>query len=121
MLKLRGFKGFTLVEIMIVVAILGLLASLAVPNFLKAAQNMRTNVCIKNMRVIDDAISQWAFENNKNEGDAIVVEEIVDYIKKGALPTCLLEDAAYTINNVDDSPQVECPNYNETTHHAVIK
>src|SRR5664279_4110065 len=76
--------GFTLVEIMIVVAIIGLLAAIAIPNFVKARTTAQTNACINNLRQIDGAKEQWALEAKKNTGDAIVSASINAYIKGGA-------------------------------------
>ena len=119
MTGLKGPKGFTLVEIMIVVAIIGILGILAIPNFLKAGQSLRAGICIKNMRVIDDAISQWMFEGS-HSGE-VDVNAIVEYIKGGELPVCPLGDEPYIIHDIGDSPRVECPNYNEDTHAVTIE
>lgn len=78
--------GFTLVEIMIVVAIIGLLAAIAIPNFVKARQTAQKNACINNLRQIDGAKEQWALETNASSG-AVVEAEVNEYIKGGA-PEC---------------------------------
>ena len=84
--------GFTLVEIMIVVAIIGLLAAIAIPNFVKARATSQANACINNLRKIDDAASQFAIEKGKKTGDDITLTtDLTPYIKMnsaGSLPPC---------------------------------
>lgn len=95
-------SAFTLVEIMIVVAIIGLLASVAIPNFVKARQTAQRTACINNLRHIDGAKEQWALENKKSAGSAVVETEIDSYIKGGA-PSCP-GGGGYTYNVVDLPP-----------------
>jgi prepilin-type N-terminal cleavage/methylation domain-containing protein len=82
-ISLSRKAAFTLVEIMIVVAIIGLLAGIAIPNFIKARETARKNACINNLRLIDAAIQQWALENNKNTSDPVVLESLTVYLNRG--------------------------------------
>jgi prepilin-type N-terminal cleavage/methylation domain-containing protein len=79
--KRRG--GFTLVEIMIVVAIIALLAAIAVPGFLRARKRSQASRIINDLRLIDSAVDQYAIETNKKSGDAVTVPDWTNYLKKG--------------------------------------
>ena len=68
-LKTSRKSAFTLVEIMIVVAIIGLLAAIAIPNFIKAREISQRNACIANLKQIDGAKNTWALENKKVSSD----------------------------------------------------
>jgi prepilin-type N-terminal cleavage/methylation domain-containing protein len=105
--KTNRKHGFTLVEIMIVVAIIGLLAAIAIPNFVKARTSAQKNACINNLRQIDGAIEQWALEQKVRQGQAVVTvgsPSILDYLKGAVLPTCPADNSAYTIGNVGVNP-----------------
>lgn len=96
-------SGFTLVEIMIVVAIIGLLAAIAIPNFVKARTTAQQNACINNLRQIDGAKDQWAIEKKATTGDSVVDSEVNQYIKGNATPSCPA-NGAYTYEGVGTNP-----------------
>jgi prepilin-type N-terminal cleavage/methylation domain-containing protein len=83
-------RGFTLVEIMIVVAIIGLLAAIAIPNFVKARTAAQKNACIANLKQIEGAKENWALENKKTEGAATTGSEaaINAFLRGGSTPSC---------------------------------
>ncbi|MDO8536152.1 MAG: prepilin-type N-terminal cleavage/methylation domain-containing protein [Candidatus Omnitrophota bacterium] len=104
-------KGFTLVEIMIVVAIIGLLAAIAIPNFIRARQQAERQACIANLKQIQGAVQVWALDNNL-AGTAVPTEAdlVPNYIK--SWPRC--GGVAYGLPvNVDTDPI--CPR-GDATH-----
>ncbi len=113
MKKLTSRKsGFTLVEIMIVVAIIGLLAAIAIPNFVRARTTSQANACINNLRQIDGAKQQWALENKAAATASPLITDIQPYLGRGTngtQPTCPSDSqstfaTSYTMGNLQVAP-----------------
>jgi prepilin-type N-terminal cleavage/methylation domain-containing protein len=111
-----GTFGFTLVEIMIVVAIIGLLASIAIPNFVRARDTAQTNACINNLRQIDGAKQMWAMEMRQSGGVTPQKTDIDPYLGRAGNANNIVCPAggmnatfegSYSINAVTNAPTCE--------------
>ncbi len=103
-MKNQKKQGFTLVEIMIVVMIIGLLAAIALPSFQKARDSAREKSCINNLRLIQSAKDQYAIDANQPDTTQPTVADIEDYIKNG-MPTCPVTGTnTYTISAITTDP-----------------
>jgi prepilin-type N-terminal cleavage/methylation domain-containing protein len=117
--------GFTLVEIMIVVAIIGLLAAIAIPNFVRARTTAQANACVNNLRQIDGAKQQWALENKAAPTASPQDTDIQPYMGRGtngSPVTCPLSSqtnmtASYTIGDLQTAPV--CANVGLDSRHVL--
>jgi prepilin-type N-terminal cleavage/methylation domain-containing protein len=110
----RKHAGFTLVEIMIVVAIIALLAAIAVPGFLRARKRSQASKILNDLRMIDAAVDQYAIETNRTTGCTVNVSDWTNYVKKGSIlynTGANLFGTAYGPQTVDTIPQVLTADY----------
>jgi len=111
--KRRG--GFTLVEIMIVVAIIALLAAIAVPGFLRARKRSQASRILNDLRMIDSAVDQYAIETNRVTGNTVATVDWTNYLKKGSVLYNTGRDIlgnSYGQQTVDTIPQVPTASFN---------
>jgi prepilin-type N-terminal cleavage/methylation domain-containing protein len=110
----KSHKGFTLVEIMIVVAIIALLAAIAVPGFLRSRKRSQASRILNDLRMIDSAVDQYAIETNRTTGATVAVTDWTNYVKKGSIlyntGTSLL-GSTYGPQAVDTIPTVPSNDY----------
>src|SRR5258708_3429602 len=95
---------------MIVVAIIGLLAAIAIPNFVKARTRAQTNTCINNLRVIESAKTQWALEFKKVDTDTVATSDLNTYIRGNSWPNCPA-NGTYETTTVSAPPTCTVPGH----------
>jgi prepilin-type N-terminal cleavage/methylation domain-containing protein len=114
--KLNSRRGaFTLVEIMIVVAIIALLAAIAVPGFLRARKRSQASRILNDLRMIDAAVDQYAIETNRSTGNIVNTTDWTNYLKKGTQlynTGRSLLGSDYGPQTVDTIPKVPTTDYN---------
>lgn len=119
----RG-EGFTLIEIMIVVAIIALLASIAVPAFLRARKRAQAARIMNDLRLIDSAVDQYAIETNRSPGFVVGTADWTSYLKKGTILYTTGKDVlgnSYGQQQVDTPPSVPAiskNNFSDVTDNA---
>ena len=107
--KQAGRRAFTLVEIMIVVALIGLLAGLAIPRFLKHRKQSQGRRIVNDARIIDAAVDKWALELGKADGDAVDLASVARYTKGGAINPNDLLGNSYVIGPVGTNQVMVSP------------
>src|SRR2546427_7313954 len=110
----RKHAGFTLVEIMIVVAIIALLAAIAVPGFPRARKRSQASKILNDLRMIDAAVDQYAIETNRTTGNPVGVTDWTKYVKKDSIlynTGKSLFGTDYNVQTVDNIPQVPSADY----------
>jgi len=81
-------SGFTLLEIMVIVAIIGFVIAIAMPNLFKSRDKAQRDSCIENLRQLDSALQQWGVQNNKGNLDTVALTDLIPFLDKNKTPSC---------------------------------
>jgi competence protein ComGC len=113
MLKGQGMAiaGLVMGYIGVSMIVVGLLAAIAIPNFVVARKTAQKNACINNLRMIDAAKQQWALENGKKEDDVPTMQDIEKYLPNQRLPLECPAGGTYSINKVSEPPTCSEPEH----------
>ena len=114
-------RGFTLVELMIVVAIISLLAGIAVPSYARSRKRSQATHVLEDLRMLEYSLDRWAIENNKSRGDVAALSDLLPYIKAGSRLSQGSDILGNTYGNmfsVDSMPHVPTPTYDRLSDVA---
>jgi hypothetical protein len=107
----NGNVSYAKMALLPAVAVPGMLAAIAIPNFVKARQTSQQNACINNLRIIDAAKQQWALEKGKTATDVPTQADLMPYLSRnGQFPRCP-QGGTYTINAVNEHPTCSIPGH----------
>lgn len=109
-------NAFTLIEIMIVIAIIGIVAIVSIPNYMKSRETSQKNTCINNLRSIDRMTQQWAFENNKVSTDTYSLTDpsLLAHFKGSTLPVCPGDGTYSPGGTLTQEPSCSLSNFGHT-------
>jgi prepilin-type N-terminal cleavage/methylation domain-containing protein len=117
-LKSKKTQGFTLVEVMVVMAIISLLASIAVPNYIRSRKRAQAAQVKADLRMIDDAIQFYVIEHGKSDTSMFVMGDLLPYAKTGS--RLVLSNGQDILGNtIVLAPPLQLPRINPTTHAAL--
>jgi prepilin-type N-terminal cleavage/methylation domain-containing protein len=98
-IKTSRRSGFTILEIMIVVAVIGLLAGISTPRFIKARDTSQFNAIVNNLRIIEESKDAWALETRKGNGSLPTDTDLADFFKGNTMPVPIVGET-YNVNPV---------------------
>ena len=107
-IKTKNHSAFTLLEIMIVVAIIGLLAGISTPSVLKARDTSQLNAIINNLRILESTKEQWAIENKQGDGAVMVDTDLTPFLRNNRMPSPVVGET-YNLNPIGSNCTATIP------------